>query len=73
MSAMANENNNVMRTKTTKWVYDEICDKWNGKCLGCGGEKSQYTPSVLKRKKISPCEICTDMEAYEKASDHEEK
>ena len=56
----------TMHTNTSVWTLDEKIDKWYGVCNECKGEKSKYTPQVLKNKKIEPCGTCTNMDAYEK-------
>lgn len=62
-----------MVTKLTIWDLNEKEGKWYGRCVECKGEKAQYTPQVLKQKGIKPCQTCTDLDEYNKASSHKEK
>jgi hypothetical protein len=55
-----------MHTEQTTWTEDDMgC--WHGVCKGCKGEVAKHTPSELKRLKIKPCPVCTDMKRYEEA------
>jgi len=56
----------TMHTNMSIWTLDEKIEKWYGLCVECKGEKAKHTPKVLKNKKLKPCSICTNMEAYDK-------
>lgn len=62
-----------MITKISIWTYEEKENKWNGICIECKGEKSKFTPQVLKDKGIKPCQTCTNIEIYNLHSANKEK